>query len=498
MRDHVVFYVNGERHEVTGDDAGLMLADYMRYKLGLTGTKIVCAEGDCGACTILRRFPFAARVKTGKTGRRERYLAINSCVVLVAQMDGSSLVTVDALEKNNELTPVQNAMMSCHGSQCGFCTPGFVMALTGAMEKNCTRGSRANLSEKDARNALTGNLCRCTGYQQILDAAADIDMSKYESVARRFYSKAQERELFKLGEDGVHIQTPEFEFFAPLTLKDASKYLSRNRDARIIAAATDLGVMHNKRKLRLSRVLSLHLIPSLYEMKEVDGTYHFGGRVTLAEVRSYLKSRAPELAGYLDIFASPQIKNIATLAGNIANASPIADTPPALMIADAVVLTFGPKGEREIPIANFFLGYRKTALKAGELISGLRVRKPSRDEHFAVYKVSERKDLDISSVNAGVWLKFEEKKGQRIVADARIALGGVALTPVRLRRTEKSLVGQSAEAIDVDAAARILQLEINPISDVRGSAAFRRILAENLFRRFFKERLPSLKAEVRL
>lgn len=495
MRDHVVFFLNGERHEVRGDASAQTLADYLRYHLGLTGTKIVCAEGDCGACTVLRRFPFAAKAKGAKRDSRTRFLAVNSCVALVAQMDGSSLVTIDALAKDGRLTPVQKAMMKCHGSQCGFCTPGFVMALTGACEKMRTSKRPSDdqrLSPQSARNILTGNLCRCTGYQQIIEAAVSVDMSSYEPLATRFHSRAQEKSLLEACDEPVHIKTDTFEFYGPRTLKEAARFLGRNKDARILGAATDLGVLHNKRRARISRVLSLHLISELYEIHDTrrggqPGDVRFGSRVTLGEARGHLKSRAPELARYLDIFASPQIKNIATLAGNVANASPIADTPPALIAADAVVHTFGPKGPRAISISDFFLGYRKTALKPGEMITAIAFKAPSKNERLAAYKVSERKDLDISSVNAAFWVRFEGRGSRRRIIDARVAYGGVAATPLRLRKIENTLIDKTIDSLDMELAAQALQSEISPISDVRGSAAFRRILAENLLRRFFKD-----------
>ncbi|MCM2282587.1 MAG: FAD binding domain-containing protein [Bdellovibrionaceae bacterium] len=524
MRDHVVFYLNGERHEVRSAECGQMLADYLRYHLGMTGTKIVCAEGDCGACTVLRRYPLAESSKGANCDSRTRYLAINSCVALVAQMDGSSLVTVDALAMGTELTPVQASMVQCHGSQCGFCTPGFVMALTGAIEKKCakkstaTRDKSARLTEREARNALTGNLCRCTGYQQILEAAMDVNIADCTPVSQRFYSRAQERDLLAATSEAVHIQSPEFEFYAPRTLKDAAKFRARHPDARILGSGTDLGVTHNKRKVRLTRVLSLHLIPELYEIREAkNGTIRLGARVTLSETRHYLKSRSPEFARYLDIFASPQIKHVATLAGNVANASPIGDTPPALLAMGAVVHVVGTKGKRDIPIAEFFLGYRQTALKPGELIAAISFRPTSKNETLAVYKVSERKDLDISSVNAGFWLRWSDGRsvanssgksasksvgksidqstgrqadasaGALRIAEARVAYGGVAANPLRLKKTEAALIGQTRQSLDVELLSRVLQSEIEPISDVRGSAAFRRVLAENLLRRFIRE-----------
>ena len=497
MRNAAVFYLNGQRHEVGGELAGLMLSDYLRYRAGLTGTKVVCAEGDCGACTILRSFPLQSGAR--KTKGSPRFLAMNSCIATVAQMDGSNLISVDALSGASGPTPVQEAMVKCHGSQCGFCTPGFVMALTGAIEKRlCDGAADGRLSNEEAKNALTGNLCRCTGYQQIIEAATSIEIKKYDSVALRFKSRENVRELAAVVKKPLHISSDEFEFFAPLSLKEAARFLARQRDARVLGAATDLGVFHNKRRRRLDQVVSLHLISSLYELglekaKGRSPRARVGARVTLAELRSFLKANSPETAKYLDIFASPQIKNVATLIGNVANASPIADTPAFLMVADAIVNVVGVKGRRAIAIEKFFVGYRKTALARGELIESIEFDLPetrARRDAFAVYKISERKDLDISSVNAGFRLKFASTgQGQRIT-EAKIAYGGVAAVPLRLRKTEKFLVGSAitGNSIEetIEQAALLLQSEIAPIADVRGSSAFRRIQAENLMRRFFR------------
>lgn len=454
----------------------MMLADYLRYRRGLTGTKIVCAEGDCGACTVLRAFP------AGPSGNE--YLPVNSCIMLVAQLDGSSLVTVDALAENGAMTPVQSAMMSCHGSQCGFCTPGFVMALTGLVEKRAG-GKAATLTPADSKNALTGNLCRCTGYQQIIDAATAIPLKDCERLGPRFLGAKRAKELKAAIAKPLLMKHGDFLFFAPKTLKDAAAFLGRNKDARVLGAATDLGVFHNKGRARLSKVVSLHLVTELYETKrEKNGRLRVGARVTLADLREELKARSPRLAAFLDIFASPQIKNVATLVGNVANASPIADTPPMLMVSDAIVHIVGPRGKRDVAFDEFYLGYRKTALKPGELIAAVSFAPPSKNEKFDVRKVSERKDLDISAVNAGFRLL---RRADGTIEDVRIAFGGVGPTPLRLRRTEEVLRGEILDDGLREKAVMEMQKEISPIGDVRGSAAYRRVLAENLFREFLRD-----------
>ncbi|MBU6376830.1 MAG: FAD binding domain-containing protein, partial [Bdellovibrionales bacterium] len=437
LRSEVKFALNGQLISVSGEDVSAMLGDFLRKRRSLTGTKIVCAEGDCGACTVLKASPFET-LKRASSG--PRYLPVNSCIIPVATLDGASVVTVDGLASKGsherpELHPAQEAMLRCHGSQCGFCTPGFVMALTGLVEKRLERKETDSpITEKEARNALTANLCRCTGYSPIIQAACSIPLSQCQSVRKRHENSAIRRELVKTTKTSLSLETEEFQIFAPTSLKEAGEFLRKNSKATLVSGATDLGVIHNKRKKRLGQLLSLHLIPELYRLqKKGKNRLLIGSRVTLSDLRDHLKEDLiPEFARFLDLFASPQIKNQATLAGNLANASPIGDTPPFLLVAGTIVHVFSPKAKpsksiREIPIEKFFLGYRKTALKPGEFITAIEIEQPSKSETLVLKKVSQRKDLDISTVNAAFRLKFDSKR-ERIL-ESRIAYGGVAATP---------------------------------------------------------------------
>ncbi len=467
MRDFVFFFLNGKPVEVRREAAGQMLSDFLRDERRLVGTKVVCAEGDCGACSVLRRFPLGAS--------RKGFEAVNSCITTLAQMDGSSLVTVEALSEDG-LSPIQDAMVKCHASQCGFCTPGFVMALSGLVESKLGKGAE-KIVEKDAKNALTGNLCRCTGYQPILDAAASINVKSCSPLAPRFYNTAIQKKLKAIVADPIEIKTERFSFFAPTSAKAASTALGRLSKARILGAGTDLGVLVSKNKLRYENLMSLHLIPDLYTNKKKGNRLAVGSRVTLAELRRLAKKSIPELARFLDLFASPQIKNVATLAGNLVNASPIADTPPFLLVAGTVIHVHGAKGPRSIPIEKFFLEYRKTALKPGEWVKEIEFDIPAENEILTLKKVSQRKDLDISCVNAAFRLLPQSK-------EVRLALGGVASVPVRLYKTEAFLKKHSLNPEAFPSALKFAQDEIEPLSDLRGTAAFRRILVENLLQQF--------------
>ena len=475
MRKKIIFYLNGMRKEAGPKEASMMLAEYLRYDQNLTGTKIVCAEGDCGACSVLRFFPHVGGVDT------DNYIPVNSCITLVAQLDGSSIVTVDALKNDNVLHETQRVMVDCHGSQCGFCTPGFVMAITGMVEEKLSKKEK-KIELQEAKNCMTGNLCRCTGYRPIINAAMNIDLTKCESIRERFYSEHQEVDLIKAYSESVMLEDDDFSFFAPKTIKEAIDYLKLYPDTRIIASATDLGVIHNKRKIKLTRLLSLHLLSDLYKMEQKGDEIKLGARVTHTEFRHFMKGKLPEFSNYLDIFASPQIKNIGTIVGNIANASPIGDTPPALLVLDASVVTIGPQGEKEIPLSKFFLAYRKTALGHQEIITHVKFRLPEKNSSVRFYKYSNRKDLDISAMNFAVNVKWKDETKKEI-SDIAIAAGGLAATPIRFPKTEEYL----KKNFDIDGAVKELHSEFIPLSDLRASSAYRHVLVENYFRKFFEE-----------
>jgi len=493
QRNSVVFYLNGVRQEVGAEQARMMLSDYLRYEKSLTGTKVVCAEGDCGACSVLKLFPHSA----GKGSAKDTFIPMNSCITTLAQMDGASLITVDALamgdpRDSENLSPVQNAMVSCHGSQCGFCTPGFVVTLTGAIEnklcqKSFSKKPETHLTPQEAKNALTGNLCRCTGYQPIIDAATSIDLKKCEPISKRFYSKQQELDLKKVQSSPLLLKNDVFSIYAPKTAKDAAKYLTKNKTARMIAASTDLGVLSNKGKIKFEKLVSLHLVSELYVLKKQGaGRISVGARVTLSELRHFLKDLVPQFATFLDLFASPQIKNVATLIGNVGNASPIADTPPFLLVSDAVVHVVGSRGKRKIPLEKFYLAYRKTALKAGEIITSIDFAIPKKGESLALYKTSQRKDLDISIVNAAIRVNWMDAK-KTVIKEVNIAMGGIAATPLRLKKTELLLKGAILSKETLAKAVTTLHSEMTPLSDLRSSSSYRRVIVENLFLKFFRE-----------
>lgn len=473
-RDYVAIFINGERYNVGGQKCFLMLADFLRYELKLVGTKIVCAEGDCGACTVL--------CYRHQKNFEPSFLPINACIVMLAQLDGCHILTVEALKEGENLSPIQKSMVDNHASQCGFCTPGFAMAISAIFEKPCM------LSEQKVKNCLTGNLCRCTGYQPIINAALSVDKALVKPLSERYLSQEKDDALGEAISLPLHIIDGDQEFFAPLSLDEAKKWRFDKKGSFIVGGATDIGVSINKDRLTPKPMLSLHLLKELYEISLIDDRVSVGARASLSELRKFLKKLVPSMASFLNIFASPQIKNIATLVGNIANGSPIGDSLPFMMVSDGRIHVVREEGSRVVPMDDLYKGYKSLSLKDDEIITHASFLVPKRSEVLRLEKVSVRKDLDISAVSAA-FLGDIDKNG--LFKEVKLALGGVGPVVIRLRNTEKFLAGQRFSEKLIDDAAFILQQEIVPLSDLRASADYRRMVADKLFRRFFKTLGPA-------
>lgn len=477
MRQEIVFYVNGVKKSVSGQDVFLSLSSYLRYEAHLTGTKVVCAEGDCGACTVM----MSAWTPQGF----KEYQSLNSCIAMVFSMDGANLVTVEGLKNAEEgadnYTEVQCSMIRNFGGQCGFCTPGFVMSITSMFEIKSTQ----NRSEQNVKNHLTGNLCRCTGYQPIIKAALDVNLEKHVLVKHKFppidVSNQMKNEVF--------ITTPDCDYYAPRTLQRACDYLTKNTEVQIYSGGTDLGVQINKAFIKPKKILSLHLIEELYTLKNENSQVWVGARVSLTELQKFIQDKIPSMDHFLNIFASPQIKNVATLIGNIVNASPIADMIPVLMALDAEVVIYGPAGPRTIELKDFYLGYKKINLSKDEIVIQLKFGIPNyKNNKVQNYKVSQRRDLDISTINASFNFCMQ---GAKIIR-ARLVYGGVAATVIRLTAIENQIEGQDvSKQMVVDFKKRI-RAAIQPLSDLRGSAEYRKLVAANLFEKFMNEIMEEL------
>jgi len=472
MRSSIVFYLNGKRQEVSGDLAFLTVSDYLRYERGLTGTKVVCAEGDCGACTVL-----VSRMVQGRLGP---YHSINSCIAYVYSLDRAHLITVEGLKKDGQLHPVQTAMVEKQGSQCGYCTPGFVCSMALLAEDAICKGFTPD--EKKVRNYTTGNLCRCTGYAPILEAGVSMDLGRVTKLSELHGDEAVLSELSLVPHESIRIKGAGKEVFLPRTLSEALTERASDPAIRLSAGTTDLGVVSNKGRLQLNRILSLQQIEELHRIERTPHSVRIGARVSLHQLEREIANDYPGFSSLLRIFASPQIKNSATLVGNLMNASPIADTIPFLRVADAVVILSSPAGERRVGVNEFILpGYKKMDLKANELVTAIEL--PLTSDEFKLYKVSNRKDLDISAVTFAARYRLEDG----VFREFSLALGGVGPSVLRFGKIEKEVIGKPLTRALFQGLSQSIRNEITPISDVRGSAEYRHRLVGNLLLRFHDE-----------
>ena len=468
--DKIQFYINHHPCTVTGAESVLPLAEFLRKRKGFVGTKIVCAEGDCGACTILLR-----------RGSSDKYEPVNSCIFPVFLLNGAHLITVEGVAQGEELHPVQTAMMSCHGSQCGFCTPGFICSMTGMVENH--REKQSSLTRKEVQNHLTGNLCRCTGYEPIIQAGMSLDLKQTPSLKQQYHLPAREQQLKAAARSEVLVRTERYEVYLPITLKQACQYKSEHSDVKIVAGATDLGVLVNKGKYNFTRVMSLYQISELQQVQEMGSHLEVGAQVSLSNFEKAVAKVMPELRDLMQIFASPQIKNAGTLIGNLVNGSPIGDTLPYLMMAGATLSAQSVNGAREIPLTSFYQGYKKLDLKFDEIITAVKIPVLKEFQHRKAYKVSLRRDLDISAVTLAGAVKLKEGK----ILELRLALGGVGPTVLRVSQLEAQMSGRPWQRSSLEHLQQEIAKTISPLSDVRGSREFRFQVVHNLLEKFYDE-----------
>lgn len=492
MRDHVVFYVNGERHEVSGKAACQTLTEYLRsgcqdpFHERLTGTKVACAEGDCGACTVLVGHP-------DESGNSFAYQSVDACIAFVFQMDMRHLVTVEGLGNSGSLTEFQNAMVANHGSQCGFCTPGFVMALHGMAEECPAREGDQNWGEESLRVALSGNLCRCTGYLQILEAAASVEPTSVVRLGDLYDLRDMLREVAVLSTKPVIIDVCDHEsltLMVPKTLQQLLEFRHEFPGSRLVAGATDLGVQHNHGMRLSGKVIATNQIDELRTVVQAGGELIVGATATWQQILESLQCEVPEYYELLLRFGSPQVRHQGTLAGNLANASPIADSIPFHYVTKSRIEVTSLRGKREIAIEDFFLDYKKIALDPDEVITHVHTPLPPGKVAIKLYKISKRRDMDISTVTAAFWLSISDD----LIQEARIAVGGVGPIVKRLPKAEQSLTGQPFALDTLLAAGSIAKQEVQPISDVRGSKEYRLRLVENLFAKFYYDQSAELAA----
>jgi xanthine dehydrogenase small subunit len=486
----IQFLLNNERKVIENCDPNMTVLNYLREELSRKGTKEGCASGDCGACTaVLAEVVQSAKSQT--ITEHLSYQSINTCITFLSALHGKQLVTVEDLQQGNKLHSVQQAMVDCHGSQCGFCTPGFVMSLF-SLKKNlaqakfidATDNSPAVDLDKDIEHGLAGNLCRCTGYRSITEAAKqacdnnDVDQFEHEQAAtiKQLKLIAQQQETVELHNNGKSL-------YLPYTLDKLAKLVEQYPKAKLLAGGTDLALSVTQGMAQIQTMISMSNVRELAQINETTETLSIGAMVSYEQSHQLLSQHYPEFGQMLYRLGSTQVRNSGTLGGNVGNASPIGDTPPVLIALGAKLVLRKGERTREISVEDYFVDYKVTQLESGEFIERIEIPKANSNKHLKVFKISKRLDDDISTVLACFYIKFANKK----VANITIAFGGMAGIPKRAFSCEQALMGKEPSEQNIALAMTALAKDFSPMSDVRASSEYRLQVAKNLVRKCFYE-----------
>jgi xanthine dehydrogenase small subunit len=479
----VSFVLDGQVIEASAVAPTTTLLQYLRDTLGHCGTKEGCGEGDCGACTVLEG------TLSGAAGHEHiEYRAVNSCIRFVPTFDGKEIVTSESLKQTDgSLHPAQQAMVDCHGSQCGFCTPGFVMSLCGLYLKDAAPEREAVI------DALSGNLCRCTGYRPIIEAGCRMkDYAEPVHWSRADAQSATRIEALKALQSTESLKQAGFK--APKTLAELADLYAAEPQSLLLAGGTDIGLWVTKHMRALPPLIYLGEVAELKTISIVDGALRIPAAVALNEAYDAIVTQYPPLAELYNRFASVPIRNSGTLCGNVANGSPIGDSMPILIALGALVELRCGAETRVMPMQDLYLGYQKKALTAGEFVAAVHVPVPQPGWKVASYKISKRFDQDISAVCGGYAIKVVDG----LIEEARIAYGGMAAIPQRAARTEAALIGQPFSETSFSAAQAAIALDYKPLSDMRSSASYRLEVAGNLLKRFWFEHAGTTGQPVRI
>lgn len=473
MTSAIRFILNGQDITLTDVSPTETLLDFLRLKRRLTGTKEGCAEGDCGACTVL-----VGRLVEGSLV----YEGVNACIRFMGSLNATHVVTVEHLAATDgTLHPVQQALVDYHGSQCGFCTPGIVMSLYGLWLCEEDPG-RAGIER-----ALQGNLCRCTGYEPIVKAALAIsaarpsalfdplEKTRTEIMARLW--GLQPVETIDLEKDGKRLVVPH-------SVQALGEVLAAHPEATVVAGSTDVGLWVTKHMRDINPVVFINHLSELQAIEHVEDELRIGAGVTYAQAMDAISRHVPALGGLFLRLGGEQVRNMGTIGGNVANGSPIGDSPPPLIALGATVTLRSRAGQRTLPLENYFIAYGKQDRLPGEFVEQISVPRPAQDAHFAVYKISKRRDEDISALCGAFHIRLGSD-GR--VAYARIAFGGMAATPKRAPNVEMALLGQPWTMDTVNAARAAFDADYQPLTDWRATAEYRQLTAKNLLTRFFLE-----------
>ncbi|SFL18777.1 xanthine dehydrogenase small subunit [Shimia haliotis] len=479
-QNEIRFLLNGAETTVTDAKATTTLLDFLRIDRRMTGTKEGCAEGDCGACTVL-----VGRLHNG----RLHYETINACIRFLPSLNGCHIVTIEHLVgPNGRLHPVQQAMVDFHGSQCGFCTPGFVMSLYALWMAN------PKPTVEQVETAVQGNLCRCTGYEPIVQAA--LAVNEYGTLANDVLNQERADVTARLAAlqptRRIEIGPEDDRAIVPHDVADLAQVLADEPQATIVAGSTDVGLWVSKFMRPISPVVFINHLEELKNVTLSDDALTIGAGVTYSESQTHITEVFPHLTDYWNRIAGWQVRNMGTIGGNVANGSPIGDTPPVLIALGAEVTLQKSDGQRTLPIEEFFIDYGKQDREAGDFVASIRIPRPRRGQRDAAYKISKRRDEDISSVACGISVTVEDDK----ITDARVAFGGMAATPKRAATAEAALVGAKWGEQAFEDAAAALSKDFTPLTDWRASAEYRSQVAANLMRRFFLDADNSTNAQL--
>ena len=463
----VKFLLNDKILEINSPDPNQTILNYIRTELKKTGTKEGCAEGGCGACTVVIGELASGQIK---------YSAINSCISFVPFLNGKQLLIVeDLVSKNGNLHPVQDAMVKFHGSQCGFCTPGFVMSLFSMFKNNKSYNSEL------IKDSISGNLCRCTGYRPIIDAAKSLNkINKNDEFSK---SKNKIVKLLKrINSKKIYIKNEDKTFFSPKTIKDLKNIIKKNSNFNFLAGGTDLSLKVTKERKEISCIINLKEIKELDFIKINKNYIEVGAATSLTKFENQIKKYYQDFYAVLKRYGSVQIRNVGTIGGNIATASPIGDTLPILLSLNAEILIESPNKRKVLPINNFFIGYRKTKLKKNEFIRSIKIPLFKKNI-FKAFKISKRFDDDISSICGS--FNFEIKNSK--INQVYIAFGGMSAVPKRAKACEAILRNKPLTINTFVKAKDYLEKDLNPIGDMRASKEYRLEVAKNLLIKCFLE-----------